>query len=56
MKRKKLAVVLVAGMVIAASAYTYPLAKAVFQQEDTVHIQAESIENSTLIIGAHLMH
>lgn len=56
MKRKKLAVVLVAGMVIAASAYTYPLAKAVFQQEDTVHIQAESIENSTLIIGTHLIH
>ena len=54
--RKKLAVVLVAGMVIAASAYTYPLAKAVFQREDGVKIQAESIENSTLIIGTHLIH
>lgn len=56
MKRKKLAVVIMAGMVIAASAYTYPLAKAVFQSETTVHIQAESIENSTLIIGTHLIH
>lgn len=54
--RKKLAVVLVAGMVIAASAYTYPLAKAVFQREDAVKIQAESIENSTLLIGTHLIH
>lgn len=54
--RKKLAVVLVAGMVIAASAYTYPLAKAVFQREDGVKIQAESIENSTLLIGTHLIH
>lgn len=56
MKRKKLAVVLVAGMVVAASVYTYPLAKAVFRQENAVHIQAESIENSTLIIGTHLVH
>lgn len=54
--RKKLAVVLVAGVVIAASGYTYPLAKAVFQREEAVHIQAQSIENSTLIIGTHLIH
>lgn len=55
-KRRKLAVILVVGLVIATSGYTYPLAKAVFQQEDAVHIQAESIENSTLIIGTHLIH
>ncbi len=54
--RKKLAVVIVAGLVTAASGYTYLLAKAVFQRENAVHIQAESIENSTLIIGTHLIH
>lgn len=54
--RKKLAVILGAGMVIAASVYTYPLAKAVFQREDGVKIQAESIEDATLLIGTHLIH
>ncbi|MBQ2799868.1 MAG: hypothetical protein IJF03_00590 [Lachnospiraceae bacterium] len=54
--RKKLAVVLVAGAVVAVSVYTYPLAKAVFQRENAVHINAETIENSTMIVGTHLIH
>lgn len=55
-KTKKMAVVIVAGAIIAVSCYTYPLAKAVFERESAIHIQAENIENSTMIVGTHLIH
>lgn len=53
---KRLAAAIVIAMAAAGSYYTYPLAKAVMQRENAVHIQANSIENSTLIVGTHLIH
>ncbi len=35
---------------------TVLLANAVWDESDAVHIKAKEIENSTLVIGTHLIH
>ncbi len=54
--RIRLRTAIIAIILIAAVASSVIFAGAIWKEEDSVHINPDDIENSTLVIGTHLIH
>ena len=56
-KKKKIVILVICAFVLITAAVSVPIAmSAVFDPLEYTHIQNKDVENSTLIVGSHLMH
>ncbi|MEG1242429.1 MAG: hypothetical protein RSD32_05690, partial [Oscillospiraceae bacterium] len=55
-KRSRLTLIVIAAVLVVAIGSASIFAGALWKEEEAVHINPDEIENSTLVIGAHLIH